>query len=332
MFKGTTLIPQIPKDTPLFIKNLVYKESGHTLTHLRGYYVCSKKQKGQCKNQAEKNLSIINFERKFSRYTDNLRIDESVGKKLFYEIQKKNIDLREIYDDKTERQQNNMQTVIDAIKKDVELGKEIRKSDIYCFNDYYKSTLKITFIFYIALVLEGTIVVFGRSDLTAKDRMAQFITLINKTFISNTGSIESIELECLGDYIFSYLQNKIPGYLHNFKIPLVDRKKFESLDPIEAIKNFEADNFRNVLSYSMFANKYGEDEQIKFLFKFMKGAKPKEVIQTLYLLKKLSKSLAGLIGLYTFSKNNNEAIFNNVSGRSKKGKSYSRRFTAIVFR
>ena len=158
------------------------------------------------------------------------------------------------------------------------------------------------------------------------------MTLIKKMYINDNGSIESIELECLGDYIFSYLQNKIPGYLNNYKIPLSNRKRFESLDLVEVIKSFEADNFRNVVSSSMFVSKYAEDKQIKDLFKFTKGGNPQEIIRILYLLKESSMDPSALMSVKTFTKNNSEAILNDITGKPKKGKSYSKHFSAICFK
>lgn len=261
---------------------------------------------------------------------DDLRIEESIGKKLYYELQRKNIDLKEIYDNKLDEQQDNMQTVINAVKKDIENGEKIKKSDIYCFNDYYKSTLKIDFIFFIALMCGVTVNAFGRPDLTNADIARQFMTFTKKIFVTNTGDIISIELEGIGDYIFSLLQSKIPSFLNNFKIPLIGRKKFQTLDLVGAIKNFEADGFRNVHSFHMFANQYEEDKQIKSLFKFMKGAKPKEIIETLIMLKYTSKTLGALVGVFMFSKNNNKVMFKKMS-ESKKGRKNSK-YSAIVFK
>lgn len=305
----TLFIPEL-NNVPAFNRgDLVYKNSGHTLTQLNGYYICSQRQKRKCVSRKEENLKVIDFKRRFERYVEKLKADEAVLKKLFFEIDRQGVDLREKLEPEEKRQINNMDACIKAIESDLRNKKKINFGDVSFFKEAYLSRLKINYEYYLLLfVVMGTLKDLGIPK-TSTERMANWLaTLVNKIYLSDTGKILEIKMEGIGDYILRIIENKIPGYLEKAGVKIVERINFSSLNFVKVMDYFRENKYRDTLSFFPFGSQYAEEKQIKQVLEPLKNLGNKELVKTLYFLKDTSKSPLALLNLKMFSKNNNEKI------------------------
>jgi len=309
---GTLIIPEL-SNAPVFNRgNLVYKNSGHTLTHLNGYFMCSQRQKGKCVNRTEENIKVKNFERRFERYIEKLKIDEETARKLFYEIDRRGVDLREKIEPQETRQKNNMDICIKAIEKDIKDKKKIKTGDITFFKEAYINTLKINYEKYLLLLIMDSLKFFGKPGTKTKKMAEWFATFVNKIYLSDTGKILSLKMEGIGDYIFKLIENRIPGYLKMAEVNITERINFPSLDLVKVMDYFRENNYRDTLSFFPFGSKYAEEKQAKQLLEWSKKAEEKELVKILYFLKDISKSPFALLDLKMYSKNNSEKVANSM--------------------
>jgi hypothetical protein len=323
---GTLIIPKL-NNTPFFNRgNLVYKNSGHTLTQLNGYYMCSQRQKGKSICGNEGNLKVEDFERRFKRYVDKLKIDEETARKLFYEVDRKGVDLREKIEPQETKQNNNMNICIKAIERDIKDKKKIKTGDITSFKESYIRALKINYEKYLLILIMDCLKFLGKPGTKTSDEW--FSTFFYKIYLSDTGKILSLKMEGIGDYIIRLIENKIPGYLKTAEVNITERINFPSLDFVKVMDYFRENNYRDTLSFFPFGSEYAEEKQSKQLFEWMKKAEDKEILKTLYFLKDISKSPMALLNLKMYSKNNNEKV---ASSMEKKKARYGKniKYTAV---
>lgn len=273
---------------PIFNKGmLVYEKSGHILTTLKKYYSCAEKQKNKCSNIEEKMLNRENFERKYKRYLDDLKIDKAIGVKIHYNIEKEAADMRARLFNEMSEKRNNMALTLKAMEQDLKHEGKLKARDIDFLKEEFSDILKINYPAF--LVFEMQVVLSFLTSIDHNNYGPGFEnvieTMTEKIYISDSGKITKIKLEGLGDLLFQYLENKIPSCMNKFKIPIIDRIKFPSMNLEEVMKYFKENNFRNVFSYGPFSSDYSEQEHIKRIFQGVKDFKPKEIISLGYFLK-----------------------------------------------
>ncbi len=81
------------------------------------------------------------------------------------------------------------------------------------------------------------------------------------------------------------MDKKIPGYMSRYKIPIIGKREFPSLNIVEVMEYFKQNNFRDTLTYTNYRSGYYEKKAKKKLFKNIKNFKPKQIIEIGYHLK-----------------------------------------------
>jgi len=103
--------------------------------------------------------------------------------------------------------------------------------------------------------------------------------MIEKMYINDDGKILKIKLQGLADYAFAYLCFKNHEFLSNWKISIVERIQFKSLNFANVLRYFEKNKYHNALDFTVFKSEYAEREQIKRLFSVMNNFSPKEKLR-----------------------------------------------------
>ncbi|MDR3582237.1 MAG: hypothetical protein P4L67_03110 [Candidatus Pacebacteria bacterium] len=219
---------QAKRHIPYFSKGvLVFKESGHTLTHTK-YYVCSKKQKGQCRLD-EKRIRVESLERNFSRLAKSFEIPNDYKwpalKNLIGEILHDQVDdllesdnfHHDIFDnaivlmDEDIKEKDNRQFQLDAKDAAEAMAKE--------------SATKTEFV---CGLLLGVIMAFGKRNISESEAGRVLAYLSEKIYLSNNGKIEKIKLHDFGEYAFQYIKQFVPNYTEPFKY-FTKGRTFETL-------------------------------------------------------------------------------------------------------
>lgn len=266
---------------------LFYENSGHTLTPLKDFYTCAEKQKSKCFNEHEKMLNRQNFERKFRRYTKDLKIDKKIGTRLFFDIQKEAADYTVKMVEEITDKRENMDITLKAMQKDLKLGNKIKPSDLAFLKEEYWDIMKINYPAILIYYMQGLILFLTEFEYNEEVRASDnlFECMVEKIYICDDGKIKKIKFEGLGDFIFQYIEKKIPGYMNEYKIPIIERRRFSSLDIGEAMEFFKQNNYRDTLSYTNFRSGYYEEKAKKELLKNIKSFNPNQIIEIGYHLK-----------------------------------------------
>ncbi|MCK9445278.1 hypothetical protein M0Q50_00110 [bacterium] len=245
----------MPKEPSQHLRDgmITYEKSGHSLTFVNGYYVCSKYQKGECINKEEKRIESLNFEKKLARSLESLKIREEDFIKCKYEFERWEIDLREKNEYEILLKQQSMDAILDNCKQKGEISQRDEKD----LKDLYVKILEFAFpAFSIGMarpVMESLVLI------EQSKRMATVLAfaIFKKIYITNDGEIKSIDLEGYGEYIFKYLSKKIPFWNNELKIKINYKLDLpNTVNYIDTIEYFKKDNFKFFLSYSIFSSKY----------------------------------------------------------------------------
>ncbi len=263
---------------------LVYEKSGHVLTYNNGYYICSQKLKGKCSNTAESNIRLDIFKKELQAITPVFKADEKSLKNIFYELEKIKIDIVVKIDEEAETKINLMNDTLVVMEQDLKKDVKFKLSDIQTLKSIYLELLKIAYPHLLISIFQECIKTFG--GLHPEPVMNQVMQLlIQKVYLNDNGKILKIKFEGWGDYMFQYLSKKLPDYLRNLKVPIVDRRQFADLDVMKTLYYFKRNFYRDTLSCSLFSSRYQEEKFIESMFLYIKNAKPKEFLNVWYFLK-----------------------------------------------
>ena len=266
---------------------IVYESSGHILTPFKDCYSCAEKQKRDCSNEKEIMLNRDNFERKFRRYTNDLKIDKKAGTNIHFDIQKDCADLMAKLVNEIEVKRENMDITLKVMEQDLKLGNKIKPSDLAFLKEEFWDILKINYpavlIYFMQSVLHFLTEFKYNTKVRGFDNL--FEDMVEKIYISDSGKITKIKFEGLGDYLFQYIEKKIPGYMSKYKIPITERRSFPSLNVDEVMEYFKQNDFRDTITYTNYRSGYYEEKAKKELSKNIKNFKPKQIIEIGYHLK-----------------------------------------------
>lgn len=238
---------------------LIYTKSGHTLTYVNGYYVCSKKQKGLCQNKDEKNIREGDLKKEVVNFLNKIKVGKKDAEKavLNLVIEDTNRKLAEI--DKNWWLEI-VDRTIEAIKSETTQGEKISKGDLrtlkYNFNNLFKAGYKNTLLIFASGFI-GSI----SNDFTP-GRLQVFNDMAKKVYVNNSGKITSIELDGLADYALQYLKKRVPDFDEKVKKLLINRIDFPSLNFADACSYFEKNGYRNTLSRMLFRSASAENRRI----------------------------------------------------------------------
>lgn len=314
MAKGTLIISNLKVDPSWFFRGeLVFEKSGHSLTYSNGYYVCSQKQKNNCLIKEEDNFKVATLERNFDRLINDLKLDEATARKIFYDIERSSVDVIEKYWIKRDEIIKSMKNDIVLMEQELKSKGKIKPSDLTSFKNHYRKTIRLTYIFYLLHFLKQSLLAIGKPDIKNEEFAECMLNSIEKIYISDKGKILKIKFEGIFDYLLAIIKSKSPDYLNNFKIPIIERAKFDNLNLLKVIENFERNEFRDTINYFPFGSKYKEDKQIKDTFELMKNAEPKELIKSLNFLIFMSKTSGALLDFKMYTKNNSGSIIKELA-------------------
>jgi len=276
---------------------LVYADSGHTLTHVNGFYVCSLKQKGKCENKDEESISVKNFERKFIRHIKNLSITKLEADTFKMQMVQEFTPLMSKILPVISHKEDHMGFYIDAIYSELKTKKNISTNEVATIKKDFAELLKLSYPSHLLLMAYGFIEALS---LFENERLvAQGAHLIfDKTYVSDSGAIKKIKLEGLADFTFYYLAHHIPNFMNKWKIPFVDRGSFSTPNFEKACQYFQENDYRSALSYEMYKSKHAEKDQITKIFAVVKDEPPIEKIRFWRFLKDYYSKL-GLLTVYT---------------------------------
>ncbi len=267
-------------EMPSFNKGqLVFEQSGHSLTFVNGYYRCSLKQKGKCNINHEKNFKYEVFERRLSRAIKTLKLEEAIARKIFYDWDKQAVDLREKVEEEADLVIQAMEATILVMKEKLKKTKKISAQDNKEARERYGKLIKISFPCFIHSSLNA-----GLKALTVigKTRIGDglFISVgFEKIYIDNEGKILKVKLEGINDFLFQYIERIKPDYCKKLNFELIDRIKFPSLKFLDVMEFFKNNDYKNTLSYSPFVSKYAFEKQLKKQSDLIKTLPPIEQIK-----------------------------------------------------
>jgi len=276
------------QNVPIFNRGvIVYENSNHILTPFKDYYSCAEKQKGNCSNNNEKMLNRKNFERKFRRYTNDLKIDKEAGTKMHFDIQKECADLMARTVNEIESKRKNMDITLKAMEQDLKASNKIKPSDLAFLKEEFWDILIINYPAILIYLMQGMFHSLTEFEYNVEVHGYDnfFENMVEKIYISDSGKITKIKFEGFGDYLFQYMDKKIPGYMGRYKIPIIGKREFPSLNIVEVMEYFKQNNFRDTLTYTNYRSGYYEEKAKKKLFENIKDFKPKQIIEIGYHLK-----------------------------------------------
>jgi hypothetical protein len=284
--KNTLVNPQkvLYKEKPLLIDGkIIYSKSNHHLTFIGGKYSCQFKLKKQCDSKLEKDIKYQNFERKLISEFQKLAISDKDGIKIFSNLEKINIDLIEYLLSVWKPIMDNLRNTFELFKQSIKVEGKIKPSDIFYFKNEYLKLLKNSYPQRLLFIMKDTVQYLARPKY--KRELAERIQKLVKTiYISDSGRITKIELEGLGDFLFQFLEKQMAGYFPTRILPIVYKQKFENLNILEVIKNWEKNSFRDTLSRLMFESDYSEQRQMERLFYSSRLDNPKEQLELFTIL------------------------------------------------
>jgi len=245
--------------------NIIYEKSGHPLTFANGKYICQLKLKKKCNQKFEKNIKYQNFERKIINKFQALAISEENGIKIFSNLERADIDIREHSMLEWRKIMSNLRNTFKLFKQNIKAEGKIKINDIFYFKNEYLKLLKIIYPQRLLFIMKDVIQYLATPEYK-RDLAEKVQNLIKTIYISNSGRITKIELEGLGDFLFQYLENQIPGYMPTKILPIVYKKKIDDFNILNVIKEWEKNSFRNTLSHFMFNSNYSEKRQMERLF------------------------------------------------------------------
>lgn len=277
----------MPKEPSQHLRDgiLTFEKSGHSLTFVNGYYVCSRYQKGECTNKEEKRIESLNFEKKLARTLEPLKIREEDLIKCGYELERWGTDLREKAHYEILLKQRSMDAILDNCKQ----KKEISQRDEKDLKDLYVKMLELSypaFSIEMATPAMEALVLIDQSK-----RMATVLAfaIFKKIYITDDGEITAIELEGYGEYLFKYLSKKIPFWGNNLKIKINYKLDLpNTVNYVEVIEYFKKDNFKNLLSYSVFSSEYSIK---KLVDKFTSWEKTRDIEERLIFWRNIKERL-----------------------------------------
>jgi len=275
-------------DISIFNKGMIcYEKSGHSLTPLGKYFICTQRQKNKCKDNTEQSIKIKNFERNFLSLLDKLKINDQDGFNLIYDLEKQFIDIEKEIIKKISAKRDLMSNSIELMKQEIKKDGKIKKHDLYDLLQNFKDIIRIgypTYLFYMLMKFASSLIEFNYDNDYDNDQKIPVI-MIEKIYIKNNGRVAKIKLEGTADLLLQIIQKGSPQYLNNFNIQFETRIKFPSLNIKEAFKYFEENDYKNALSITIYGSKYKEEEKFKKLFKYLNKINNKKIIEACYFLK-----------------------------------------------
>ncbi|MBU2539807.1 hypothetical protein KJ786_01435 [Patescibacteria group bacterium] len=267
---------------------LVFLQSNHSLTFINGYYRCSLRQKGKCNVADELSFKYPVFERRLSRAIQSLKLDEEIGRNIFYEWDRQAIDLRKQIEKDADCIMQDMEATILVMKQEIKKTKKISMRNTKEARERYGKLVKITFPSLMHGFLSDLL-----KGLTAigKTRIGDglFVSAgFEKVYLSKEGKILKVKLQGMNDYLFQYVERKKPDFLKNLPFEIIEKIHFPSLNLLDAMNFFRNNNYKNVLSYSPFTSECVFQKQLKKQTDSIKQLPPLEQIKMWETLKDIT--------------------------------------------
>lgn len=264
--------------------SLIFSESSHALTIDKDHYVCSKRQKKQCRYTEETRIKREVLERAFSRLAMKFRIPNTDENLHIFDKYILGKVLHTLVDEIIEQPHDTeyFDSTLAVIKEDVEFGdKKQFKEDMRDIKGAYTAKLRQDDILPITTLLLGTSLTFLRPDVS-EAQMGRIIAFLSKKiYLSDSGKIKKIELTKLGSYIVQYIDKYIPGYTQSLNHLLIEPVKFESLEFKDIAKKIRKSEIEDMLPYDPFNTTYSITMFTKLLFSKIHTLDMKDITQCL---------------------------------------------------
>lgn len=246
--------------------------------------MCSKKQKGVCENDNETRLKAEIFQRNFSRLAMKFSIPD--GNQAFLSKNMVAKILHAFIDEITESNLDTefFDTTIDVMEQESGINKKQYKTDFKDAKNSYVAIQNENTILPLASILISVIITFIRQDKSEAEMGAVLAYLSDKVYLSDSGKINKIKFNKLGNYIVQYIQKYLPNYGNSFKHLLTNAEKFETLEFKNVAKLIRKGEMDNLLPYDPFQSSYTISKYIKLTFSNILELKPERAIDHLKFL------------------------------------------------
>ncbi|OGF63108.1 hypothetical protein A2662_02370 [Candidatus Giovannonibacteria bacterium RIFCSPHIGHO2_01_FULL_45_33] len=256
---------------------LTFFKSEHTLTRDKDYYVCSKKQKGQCDNPNEKRIKAPVLERNFSRLAMKFRIPEGNEIFIFKNIYGKI--LHAYIDEIMESQNDSFGAGVEAMKAELkERNMQEFQRALSGTKESFIDEIKNDNLTPITALLTGTMMVLAKKEPSETDVGKLISYLSKKIYLDDNGDISKIKLHKLGSFAIQYIEKLIPGYSRNFFHLLTRSETFESLEFKTVAKNIRSEDMADLLPYDPFYSMYAMSKLQRTIFGKMTTAPAEEML------------------------------------------------------
>jgi len=293
---------------PIFNKGrLVFEESGHTLTNIGNYYTCSKKQKGLCSFEDEKMFEIKKLEDKINKYFSNIKLSDTDGTDLFYEVEKGNLEIQRTSFKKIINKRDNMAETLIAMEQDYNKTGKINRDDVVFLKDQFKDIMELAYPNVLLFHLKGTISNLTKFNYNNKPKYPNqsLVNLVSKVYLKNNGRIVGVKIDGLGDYLLQLIEKNNPECLEKANINILNKRTFPSLDLVKVMDYFGEKGMVDAISGTNFDSDNKKEQFFKGFFAHLKSLPPKHVIQFGYMMKDalwLNPVLFYVPSFFSFSK------------------------------
>jgi hypothetical protein len=259
---------------------LAFEKSGHTLTRDKAYYVCSKKQKGQC-DLPEKRIKTEYLERNFSRLAKKFELPEN-EKSYFIRKHVLGKILHDMLDEAMDVADSDfLDATIEVAKQDIKTGqtKQARIDIRDAKETLQKETDRNPDM--VGGLLFGTVMVFGKGKTSENDMGRTLAYFSKKIYLSDEGEIKKIKLHQTGDFIFQFIKKYIPSYQEPAGL-LIERENFESLDYKDFAKKIRRGEIKNPIP--PLAPWYGFMDIARLIFSNITTMTPEKALDEIMIL------------------------------------------------
>lgn len=250
---------------PLNDGTLTYEKSGHTLTFINGYYICSQKQKGKCNSEEEKNQKGRQMDERLHKAIMPFKIEENTGRDIFYELEKLEIDVIKSIEEEISQRMELLHATIKACEAEGKITQKDRR-------DLKNSLLlmqEIAFPRFAFFITKLTLKCLAELD-ESYENFRYVCPMFKKVYISDEGEVKAIELQGIDQWLFKYLQKEIPNYGKDLKIKVIDKLNLpDNYNLTEIIKYFRKNNYKDVVTWSAFVSKYSRNKEIDKMLKII---------------------------------------------------------------